>query len=680
MDDKMKCSSQLFPDMNPEPVIRFSATGEILYSNPAAKALMQAWQGKQLTHGLSCWSGNLAKVLRHGEVVYQDWSVEQEYYVICFAPISGDAGEVLAVHGYFHNITQRIAAEQTQVRQSMILSSVAQISSEILSTHDLHETMPKVLKVLGEATGVSRAYVFELHQKETLCASQLYEWVEQGIEAQLDNPDLLNIPMVESGFGRWLDLFYAGKNVVGSVHDFPESEKEILQDQGILSMLVMPLMMHKGVWGFIGFDACGTACEWNEEKTNALSIAASSIGAALERQEDEHHLFAQHQALKTARDEALQASKVKSDFLAVMSHELRTPIHGTIGMLQLLQDSAPLSAEQLEYLDAGLTSARSLKLLVNDILDLSKAESDDIECYAEPFSIVTCIREVVSSLRYDVEQKGLYLRLEMVDVPEKVLGDVVRVRQILLNLMGNAVKFTSCGGIVVRVHAAEGHLHFAIEDTGIGISQAKLEVIFEPFTQADASVNREFHGTGLGTTIAKRFVELMGGNIAVRSELGQGSCFTFGLKCQAVGQACVTLHQDLLVIAKPTHVPTKALISLPEHIHVSVLVAEDDPVGQKIIRKRLKRAGFDVCIASDGLEAWDWAQRKDFDLVILDMQMPGMNGADVASHIRTLTHKTGQAFMIGMTAHALSEIKTQCLAAGMDDFMTKPLEAEEVVA
>jgi PAS domain S-box-containing protein len=452
----------------------------------------------------------------------------------------------------------------------------------------------------------------------------------------------------------YLDKLHAALQT-GRSQEFEYSFKRSREPEGVLHWVMVRFHPTRS-----GDGSPKTAC-----------LVVSEITARKQAEEELHR----------SKEAAEAASIAKSEFLANMSHEIRTPMNGILGTLELVLDT-PLNAEQREFLGLAKKSADSLLGILSDILDLSKVEARKLELNPEEFRFREMVAGTAQMMLPRAQGKGLNLTCHIEDtVPDALVGDEMRLRQVLLNLIGNSLKFTERGEVELRVgldspaNGSNGNirLHFVVRDTGIGIAPEKQKLIFEAFAQADGSMTRRFGGTGLGLTISSRLVEMMGGHMWVESTPGEGSRFHFTAVFAAPPAKVIQIRR--LAVAAPVNGPRRKTMNA-----LRVLLAEDNPINQRVAVRILQKYGHRVEVASSGREALAALEHGSFDIVLMDVQMPDMNGLEATAAIRGKEKLSGAHLpIIALTAGAMEGDREKCLAAGMDGYLAKPFQIDELM-
>lgn len=376
-----------------------------------------------------------------------------------------------------------------------------------------------------------------------------------------------------------------------------------------------------------------------------------------------------------ARQEALRGIQAKDQFLSNMSHEIRTPLNGIIGLINILK-SSELNEKDTNYLNAMDISAKSLLSLINKILDLSKINSEKLTLEKINFNLHETVDSVEQMFQLTAKEKGIFLRtIISPKVPKMVCGDPVRLNQIILNLMSNAIKFTNEGGVDLMVDLAgmtdDGpRLSIQVTDTGVGIPSNRIHAIFEPFTQANDETSRLYGGSGLGLTISKQLVELMGGDIQIESKEGKGTCFSFEIQLNHAQKSTVNSPNQSLKQLTPIR---------NDNTRYKILVAEDNPINQMVVSTLLEKQNFDVTVVPNGQEVIETIYKDHYDLILMDVQMPVMSGIDATRFIRKATESPlCHTKIIAMTASVMKQDLDACMDAGMDDYVPKPFQPHEL--
>ena len=574
-------------------------------------------------------------------------------------------------------------------QSQLYLQAVADALTILLEPGSFASRTTSFLERLGSAVGVDRAYYFENDAGSSpLTCSQRCEWVREGISRELHNPLLQNV-CYESVLPGMLLVLSAGTTFSILTRESKSPLRDILVDGDVLSLALMPVHSHGEFIGFIGFDDCRTERIWIADELESLRAAAAGLGSAIMRHKMEESMSVRTEELTRSRRVALslmedaqkavaaseRANMAKSAFLAMMSHEIRTPLNGVIGFTDLLL-AENLPVHQAEIVSTIRSCGNSLLGLINDILDLSKIESGRMDIEMLPCSVSECLSDVLVSFEPSLRSKKLSVSSQVGDsVPAELVTDPKRLRQIFFNLVGNAIKFTTEGGIAVRIDATSTPggrllLNCEVSDTGIGIPEDEQGRIFEVFGQADPSIHRRFGGSGLGLAICRKLVETMGGNISVESAPGKGTSFKFTIpayRTQKVRRAD----------------PAAQASSRSEMGGLRILAVDDVPTNIRLMSGILKNLGCEAATAADGKEAVQLVGENRFDVIFMDVLMPVCDGLEATRMIRKFESEIPArkpAYIVALTADAFAENKVRCLEAGMDEFLTKPLRMDLIRA
>ncbi|MDP3927524.1 MAG: ATP-binding protein [Bacteroidota bacterium] len=569
------------------------------------------------------------------------------------------------------SIEQLKNAQDALKRQGELQDILMRVASQYINmpVEKVDSSIQKTLGELGTFAQADRAYIFDYDWVLNVC-NNTYEWCAEGILPQIE--ELQQIPI--EAIPQWANTHKQGEVMyVPNVLALDENDalRGILEPQDIKSLIAIPMLDGNDCIGFIGFDAVKKHYNYTDKEKSLLILYAQMLVNIRMRSQLVHNLIIE-------KERAEAASKAKTEFLANMSHEIRTPLNAVIGFTELLQNT-PLNNIQLKYVNNANAAGKSLLGIVNDILDLSKIEAEKLELDLVETNIIYLMEETIDIIRFHAEQKGIRLQLHLApNLPMFAVVDPIRLRQIVLNLLSNAIKFTEKGEVKLSVwfepiDATQNKYFFSVTDTGIGISESQLSKLFQAFTQADSSTTRKFGGTGLGLIISGLLAAKMGGKISVQSEVGKGSTFGFDIavnsfpESKVVGSAQPTVpqfdefeHQDLF------------------SKNYAILIAEDFEMNMVLIKALLSKTlpNAQLYEARTGSDVISFLDNNTVDLILMDVHMPVMDGLEATKFIRKKEVEEGKKrnLILALTAGALVEEKEKCLEAGMDDFLSKPVD------
>lgn len=579
------------------------------------------------------------------------------------APIIDESGTMIGVVGSARDITRQKENETEIQRKDQLLNAITQATALLIQGEIYEESIVGALEIIGKATSADRAYIFKnnphpLYKLPVL--SMLFEWTNGKFSSQINNPEMQSLPFDELG-ESWYDILSSGSVINGLIKDLPDELRNIFEAQEVKSALIAPVFINATFWGIVGFDDCSVGRLWSITEENLLSAAANTIGAAYQRRLHREELIA-------AKDKAEESDRLKSAFLANMSHEIRTPMNGILGFAELLKEPGLSGEEQNQYISIIEKSGVRMLNIINDIVDISKIESGQMEIYLKETDINTQIQYIHSFFTPETEAKKINFNYHntLFNNESIITTDREKLYAILTNLVKNAIKYTREGSIDFGYKRNDTMLEFYVSDTGIGVPKNRQEAIFERFVQADIADKKAMQGAGLGLSITKAYVEMLGGKIWLESEEGKGSVFYFTIPYTPV-------------IIQP-EIPENDTSERSENSvnQLKILIAEDEVTSDLFITLSIKSLCREILHASNGFDVIKLCrEHPDIDVILMDIKMPEMNGYEATRQIRTFNK---EVIIIAQTAFGLITDQAMAIEAGCNDYISKPVRVHELKA